>query len=213
MQKLKVKATLFFNPAYWLKRFRLTNLKDKNHNISLIIQACRSGNRAAQKRLYQLYFSYAMSVALRYSSERTEAEEIINESFFKVFSKIDQYDDQYQFKSWFRTILVNTSIDYHRKYKKLKTYSSEEVMSVETDNNEGFDNLLYEDILKGIKLLSPTYRLVFNLYAIEGYKHHEIAEQLNISVGTSRSNYARARRFLQKQFENSNGSKKVSNGK
>ena len=188
-------------------------MKDRDHNISLIIQACRTGNRAAQKRLYQLYFSYAMSIALRYSSERTEAEEIINESFYKVFSKIDQYDEAYQFKSWFRTILVNTSIDYHRKYKKLKTYSSEELLETETDSNEGFDNLLYEDILKGIQLLSPTYRLVFNLYAIDGYKHHEIAEQLNISVGTSRSNYARARRFLQKLIENYNGTKKVSNGK
>lgn len=187
-------------------------MSNKDHNISLIIQACRSGNRAAQKRLYKLYFGYAMSVALRYSSEKTEAEEIINESFYKVFSKIDQYDEGYKFKSWFRTILVNTSIDYHRKYKKLQTYSSEDVQNTEVDNNEGFDNLLYEDILKGIQLLSPTYRLVFNLYAIEGYKHHEIAEQLNISVGTSRSNYARARKFLQKHIENNNGVKKVSNG-
>ncbi len=188
-------------------------MNNKNHNITLIIQACRTGNRAAQKRLYQLFFSYAMSVALRYSSAKTEAEDIINESFFKVFSKLDQYDENYDFKSWFRTILVNTSIDYHRKYKKLKTYSTEEVINEDVDSNQGFDNLLYEDILKGIQLLSPTYRLVFNLYAIDGFKHQEIAEQLNISVGTSRSNYARARKFLQDHFAKHNEIKKVSNGK
>ena len=187
-------------------------MEDKTHNISLIIQACRAGNRAAQKRLYKLFFGYAMSVALRYSSTKSEAEDIMNESFFKVFSKIDQYDERYDFKAWFRTILVNTSIDYHRKYKKLKTYSSEDVLSVETDDNVGWNNLLYEDLLKGIQLLSPAYRLVFNLYVIEGYKHHEIAEQLNISVGTSRSNFARARALLQKYVERQDDVKKISNG-
>lgn len=188
------------------------NLENNTHNISLIIQACRDGNRAAQKRLYQLFFGYGMSIALRYSSTKAEAEEIMNESFFKVFSKIDQYDDSYEFKAWFRTILVNTSIDYHRKYKKLKTYSSEEIISVETDDNMGLNTLLYEDILKGIQELSPAYRLVFNLYVIEGYKHHEIAEQLNISVGTSRSNYARARVLLQKYVAKNNDIKKICNG-
>lgn len=187
-------------------------MEKKNHNISLIIQACKVGNRAAQKRLYQLFFSYGMSVALRYTSTKPEAEEIISESFFKVFSKIDQYDENYEFKSWFRRILVNTSIDYHRKYKKLQTYSFEELPNTETDKNLGLEAMLYEDILKGIQTLSPAYRLVFNLYALEGYKHHEIAEQLNISVGTSRSNYARARVLLQKYLEKNNGIKKVSNG-
>lgn len=153
-----------------------------------------------------------MSIALRYASTRPEAEEVMNESFFKVFSKIHQYDENYEFKAWFRTILVNTSIDYHRKYKKLQTYSFEELPNTETDKNLGLENMLYEDILKGIQTLSPAYRLVFNLYALEGYKHHEIAEQLNISVGTSRSNYARARNLLQKYLEKHNGIKKVSNG-
>jgi RNA polymerase sigma factor (sigma-70 family) len=188
-------------------------LKNTNHNISLIILACREGNRAAQKRLYQLFFSYGMSVALRYSSARTEAEEILNESFFKVFSKIDQYDENNEFKKWFRSILINTSIDYHRKYKKLKTISSEKPESLEVDHNTAWEGLLYEDLLKVIQLLSPGYRVVFNLYAIDGYKHQEIAEQLNISVGTSRSNYAKARKLLQGHLEKMKDVKKASNGK
>ena len=175
-------------------------MENTNHNISLILQACRDGNRAAQKRLYQLYFSYGMSVALRYSSVKPEAEDILNTAFFKVFSRLDQYDENYEFKKWFRSILINSAIDYHRKFKKLKTLSDEKSEPSEVDNNMGWENLLYEDLLKEIRLLSPGYRVVFNLYAIDGYKHQEIAEQLNISVGTSRSNYAKARKLLQERL-------------
>ena len=187
-------------------------MENTNHNITLIIQACRGGNRAAQKRLYQLFFSYGMSVALRYSTAKAEAEDILNESFFKVFSRIDQYDENYEFKKWFRRIVVNTSIDYHRKYKKLKIIPSEILETSDFDNNTGWENLQYEDILKVIQLLSPGYRVVFNLYAIDGYKHQEIAEQLNISVGTSRSNYAKARKLLQEHLEKKIRVKKISNG-
>ena len=154
-----------------------------------------------------------MSVALRYTDTKSEAEEILNEAFFKVFSKIDQYDDHYEFKKWFRTILVNTSIDYHRKYKKLKSYASDEIIPIDSDDNKGWENLLYEDILKEIQKLPPGYRMVFNLYAIDGYKHHEIAEQLNISAGSSRSSFARARKILQERLQKYNGVKKANNGK
>ncbi len=196
------------NPHY-------SNLEKTNHNISLIIQACRAGNRAAQKRLYQLYFSYGMSIALRYSNAKTEAEEILNESFFKVYSKIDQYDEQFDFKKWFRSILINTSIDYYRKFKKLKIQITDDELAISSssEQNLGWENLLFEDVLKEIQLLPPSYRLVFNLYAIDGYKHQDIAEQLNISVGTSRSNYARARKILQNRLEKNYGKKKISNGR
>ena len=113
-----------------------------------------------------------------------------------------------EFKKWFRSILVNTSIDYHRKYNKLKTISSEKLETSEVDHNTAWENLLYGDLLKVIQLLSPGYRVVFNLYAIDGYKHQEIAEQLNISVGTSRSNYAKARKLLQGHFRKNERCKK-----
>lgn len=189
-------------------------MEDTNHNIALIIQACRSGNRAAQKRLYQFYFSYGMSVALRYASAETEAEDIFNEAFFKVFSKLDQYDERYEFRKWFRRILINTAIDYQRRYKKMRLASLETDYHDKISNtgNAGWENLLYEDILAEIQLLTPGYRVVFNLYAIDGYKHQEIAEQLNISVGSSRSNYARARTILQERLQKKYATKKVSNG-
>ena len=188
-------------------------MEDKIHNITLIIQACKAGNRAAQKRLYQLFFGYAMSIALRYSNQKAEAEDIMNDAFYKVFSRIDQYDVEYDFKKWFRSILINTAIDFHRKYKKLKITSTEEDMQPESEDNTGWKKLLYEDLLKEIQNLPPVYRIVFNLHAIDGFKHHEIAQQLNISVGTSRSNYARARKMLQNRLRNYPGVKKVSNGK
>ncbi len=172
-------------------------MKKTNQNISLIIKACKEDNRAAQKRLYRLFFSYGMSISLRYSNSKVEAEEILNDAFFKAFSKIDQFDEDYDFKKWFRTIIINTSIDYFRKHKKLKLQFSDEIISDETADNFGWDKLLYEDILKKIQLLPPSYRVVFNLFVIEGYKHHEIAEQLNISVGTSKSNLARAKQKMQ----------------
>jgi RNA polymerase sigma-70 factor (ECF subfamily) len=188
-------------------------LENTNHNIALIIQACRSGNRAAQKRLYQLYFAYGMSVALRYAGEESEAEDIFNESFFKVFSKLDQYDERYDFKKWFRRVLINTAIDYQRRYKKMRIakLDPEYFEQINYTSNEGWENLLYEDIIAEIQNLTPGYRIVFNLYAIDGYKHQEIAEQLNISVGSSRSNYARARTILQERLQKKYTIKKVSN--
>ena len=169
-------------------------------NIQLIINACKENRRAAQKKLYQLYFSYGMSVALRYASNREEAEEILNESFYKVFKRIAQYDKKYEFKKWFRQILINTSIDYFRKYNKIKQLVSLELEDRYTQDahHSGIHNLLYEDLLKLIQQLPPSYRLVFNMYALEGYKHHEIADKLNISIGSSKSNYSKARKLLRK---------------
>jgi len=175
--------------------------------IHLLIQACVENRRAGQKKLYQLYLSYGMSVALRYTSNRIEAEEVLNESFFKVFKKINQYDTKYDFKKWFRKIIINTSIDYYRKFKKIDTQELLLDFHEEKEQNDGWDNLLYQDILKHIQKLPPSYRLAFNMYVIEGYKHHEIAEKLNISVGTSKSNYAKARYMLQKHLKTNNAVK------
>lgn len=138
-----------------------------------------------------------MSVAIRYASNQVEAEEVFNDAFFKVFSKINQFDEKRAFKSWFRQIIIYTAIDYNRKYKKMKPYQIEEEIVADTDNNVGWDNLLYNDILKHIQKLPPSYRIVFNMRAIEGYKHREIAAQLGISEGSSKSSYSKARRLLQ----------------
>lgn len=148
-----------------------------------------------------------MSIALRYGRDRQEAEDIMQEGFFKVFTGIDKYDSNLPFKKWLRRVLVNAAIDYLRRYKRQTEELSEELPTSEIAGNDGWDQLQYEDILKGVRTLSPAYRLVFNLYAIEGFKHREIAEQLSISVGTSKSNYAKARLQLQRYLLRQGGDK------
>lgn len=175
---------------------------DKSQQLSSILTSCREGNAAGQKQLYELFYSYGMSVALRFTSNRNEAQEVLNDAFYKVFLKLNKYDDAFQFKSWFRKVVVNTAIDYQRKFHKVD-FKASLAFSKESrlfTRNEGWDNLNYEEVLGEIQQLPPAYKLVFNLYAIEGYKHREIAERLGISVGASKSNYARARSKLQEQL-------------
>ena len=156
-----------------------------------------------------------MSVALRYSKHRDEAKLILNDSFLKVFSKINQFDTKQSFKLWFRTIIIHTAIDYYRKDKWFDRLVGLDDKNLIASNsfNEGWNNLLYEELIEQIQQLSPGYRIVFNLYAIEGYKHHEIAEKLNISIGSSKSNYAKARRKLQQALKKNRPDKFLKHGK
>ena len=174
----------------------------ESQQITLVLQSCKAGNAAAQKRLYELFYSYGMSVALRFTASRYEAQEVLNDAFYKVFIKLDMYDKSFAFKPWFRKIIVHTAIDYQRKYNKVK-FDREDISTYENKQfsmNDGWDHLNYEDVIKFIQELSPAYQLVFNLYAIEGYKHYEIAEKLGISVGASKSNFARAKKKLQQKL-------------
>ncbi len=172
------------------------------HNLEFLIQSCKKQHPAGQKRLYELFYSYGMGICRRYTYTREEAHECLNDGFFKVFTRIDQYDPEYPFKSWFRKIMVNASIDFYRKHHGTKR-SLETIELLEHDqttNNIGLEQLAYEDVLKLVQKLPPSYRVVFNLYVIEGYKHHEIAERLGISVGTSKSNLAVAKQKLRKMI-------------
>jgi len=181
-------------------------------NLKLLIQACRDNNEAGRKKIYDLYYNYGMSVSIRYSGAFEEAEEILNDSFLKAFLKIDQYDYNLEFKFWLRKIIINTAIDHKRKKKGINLELQEDILLSQHNYNDGFEKLLYEDLLKAIHELTPGYRLVFNLYAIDGYKHHEIAERLNISVGSSKSNYAKARMKLQTILKNEINIKLQQNG-
>lgn len=188
-------------------------MEDNKRHLQLLLDACRQGNRSGQKKLYRLFYGYVFSIALRYGDNRAEAEEILNESFLNVFTKLDQYDETYEFKKWLRKIVVNAAIDYHRKYKKLDVHPVAEQVDITDGENEGWNKLLYEDVLAHVQQLPPRYRLVFNLYVMEGFKHHEIAEQLNISVGTSKSNYAKARRILQNAINTTPLAKRYRDGR
>ncbi|RMD69306.1 MAG: RNA polymerase sigma factor [Bacteroidetes bacterium] len=169
-------------------------------NLDLIIDGCRRGNRASQMKLYELFFSYAMSVCLPYARNREEAEEMVNDGFLKVFTRLDQYDGSLPFKPWLRRVMINTAIDYHRKHHKqdsfdeLQDYHARELPPI---TNDALETLEYEDVIALLQQLTPGYRAVFVLYVLEGYSHQDIADELGISVGASKSNLAKARRKLQ----------------
>jgi len=162
-----------------------------------IIDGCKSNNRAAQEALYRQYYGYAMSICLLYSKDRTEAEEIANDGFMKIFTRIAQYSPELAFKSWIRRIFINSAIDYFRKHKKHYGQADiNEITEPENFDENVLDKLSAEEIMRAVQSLSPVYQMVFNLYVKEGYKHNEIAEQLGITEATSRSNLAKARNKL-----------------
>lgn len=139
-----------------------------------------------------------MGICLRYSRSRDEAIEILNDGFIKILSKIDKYSPGLSFKGWLRKVMINTAIDYFRRNEK--HYQSLDISHVQYESSAEtvFDKLGEQDIIAAIQLLPPSYRMVFNLYVIEGFKHEEIANQLNISVGTTKSNLAIARNKLKR---------------
>lgn len=176
-------------------------MEGKTINLQLILNGCRQGNRYSQEKLYQYYYPYAISIALRYSKNREEAREILNESFLKVFTKLDRYDKDYSFKAWLRRIVINTAIDYYRKKQRQPLFLSIDTVAVTMDDT--MDNFEIDPNINTLPILQklpPSYRIVFNLYVMEGYKHHEIAEKLGVSVSTSKTNLARAKQKLKKMI-------------
>jgi RNA polymerase sigma factor (sigma-70 family) len=166
-----------------------------------LLKGCKKGKRKYQEELYKHYFGFAMSVCLRYAPVREDAVEILNDSFLKVFDKIHLYDEDKPFKSWFRRILVNTSLDYYRSRKKYLFHV--ELNEAELDAEIPIDwesDLKTDVILKLFTQLPDLYRHIFNLYELEGYSHDEIAGMLSISPGTSRSHLSRAKKRIKELY-------------
>lgn len=149
-----------------------------------------------------MFYAYGMSITLRYADSREQAAAILNDSFLKVFENIRTYDSNRPFKPWFRRIVINTSINHYHKDKKnrerMEVEMNENNLSVEESIISGIS---YDEIIGMVQQLTPGYRTVFNLYVIEGYTHKEIAEMLEISVGTSKSNLSKAKRNLRTILE------------
>lgn len=165
-----------------------------------LLDSCKKGNQTSQDRLYRDYFAYSMGICLRYSRSRDEAMEILNDGFVKIFTRLDKYSHGLSFKGWLRKVMINSAIDYFRRNEK--HYHSLDISHgtyASTDENI-LDQLSEQEIIAAIQRLPPSYRLVFNLFVIEGYKHEEIANMLNISVGTSKSNLAVSRNKLQRML-------------
>lgn len=169
-------------------------------SLKLLVDECRNGKLDSQKELYKQFYGYAMGVCLRYSQNREEAKEIVNDGFLKVFSHIRDQREGSSFKSWLRKIMVHASIDFFRRNEKYYNQSEISPFVKELSVPDSHSILSEQEILRLVQLLPPAYRMSFNLYAIEGYKHHEIAEMLGITVGTSKSNLAKARNKLKEML-------------
>jgi len=167
-----------------------------------IIKNCKSGKLKHQEILYRNFYSYAMGISLRYAYTKTDASEILNDSFLKVFNNINKFKDELPFKPWLKKIIVNTAIDYYRKNARFRPMLEIDQTADEAFNVEMVDNLTYEDIKKLLDSLPEMYRLVFNLYEIEGYTHKEIAIKLKFDESTSRSYLTRAKKKLRILVEN-----------
>jgi RNA polymerase sigma factor (sigma-70 family) len=167
------------------------------------LHGCLKQDRAAQKKLYQCFFGYAMSICVRYSKNTEEAKDVLNDGFMKVFTKIKQYHPPKPFKGWLRRIMINTALDNYRHNLKNYFLQNIETVSLASDPFDVEQQLNYEYLMSLVQQLSPAYRAVFNLYAIDGYTHEEIAEMLGIAVGTSKSNLAKARANLREALTRS----------
>ena len=166
-----------------------------------LIKACQSNKLDAQEKVYKQYYQKMYGVCLYYSKDETEAMDHLQDGFFHLFKNIKKYSFQGSFEGWMRRIFVNLILQKYRK-KKLLYATGHDVEAMEQMSYEPImADITAQDLLGLIRELSPQYKLIFNLYAIEGYSHKEIAEKLNISEGTSKSNLSRARSILQQKVK------------
>jgi RNA polymerase sigma factor (sigma-70 family) len=167
------------------------------------IEDCKKGKPKAQEMLYKHYYGYVMSICLQYSKTQEQAAEILNDSFYKVFTQIGKYEQEFEFKLWLRKITINTAIDYCRKNTK-NLFLTEEITPQTQELTQDFTYAFTaEEILQLLNKLSENQRIVFNLYEIEGYTHDEIAEKLNITEAASRTFLSRAKQKLKEIIEKS----------
>ena len=169
----------------------------QQRTVHKLIRACQRGDRAAQRQLYEANYSWGLNLCLRYARDREEAREMLNDGFLKVFTRLDRWQQHKPFRPWLKTVLVHTAIDHYRR--RGLHWETDELSAVADSGtqHDSLDRLQYEDLLQAVQALPPTYRLVFNLYVMEGATHADIAQQLDISENTSRSNLQRARKKLQ----------------
>ena len=172
--------------------------------LSLHINGCALNKRESQKRIYNSFYGYAMSICDCHCNNEEDAIEILNDGFLKIFKEVHNYKPAYSnemnsFKGWLRKIMVYTAIDHYRKNLKHSVVTElDSNYSVEAHQENAVDKISYEEIIRFIQKLSPGYRIVLNLFILEGFSHEEISEKLGISIGTSKSNLAKARKQLQK---------------
>lgn len=166
-----------------------------------VVEDCLKGKESAMKKFYEHFHGFALSVCLSYCENRDDALEIMNDGFLKVFKSLDKIENIERIKPWLRRIMINVAIDHFRKNVKNQTIQLPE-NSIEPNfgDTSVYAQLSSEDIMKAVQSLPTNYRLVFNLYAIEGYSHKEIGEMLNMAESTSRANLSLANGLLREKL-------------
>lgn len=173
-----------------------------------IVEGCKKGKRHAYSALYEKYAAVLLGVCYRYTNSKMEAEDVLQEGFVKVFNNIDSFESRGSFEGWLRRLMVNTAINHYKANRKNRMHdiglNSKEVVKKHENEDESIEIegvLPQAELIKMIQNLPDGYRVVFNMHVIEGLKHDEIAEELNISVNTSKSQLFKARRWLRQKIE------------
>lgn len=185
--------------------FLINLVTHRNLELKDLIAACKKQNREAQSLLYKRYADVLFGQCLKYSSNYDDAKDHLQESFLTIFAKIDQYKGRGSFEGWMKRIAINTVLQSYRKNKEVPLQREELLEAKEKELNLDVEEISNADLplsflLSIVQDLPERYRLVFNLYVLDGYSHKEIAEMLNIAEGTSKSNLFRARENLAKRI-------------
>lgn len=170
-------------------------------DATLIIE-CVNGNPRAQRLLFDKFARKMFSVCLRYAKNEEQAEDVLQDGFVKVFGKLKDFKSEGSLEGWIRRIMVNTALDQIRKNNKQLGDTNIDDVGYKIENNDFIvEKMMAEDLMKMVQAMPDGYRVVFNMFAIEGYSHGEIADTLGISENTSKSQYSRARAYLRERLE------------
>jgi len=181
--------------------------ESSKEQITKVIEGCKKGDRKSQQVLYMMFYGKMLGVCMRYSKDSEDARDILQEGFVKVFLNLKSFGASGSFEGWVRRIMVNTAIDFYRKSKQSIVIANSDYVELngedvtDDNNNEmNYANISTNEIMEAVQKLSPVYRTVFNMYVMDGYTHKEIAAQLGINEGTSKSNFSKAKMNLKKMF-------------
>ncbi len=169
---------------------------------SKIVEACIRGDRAAQKQFYELFSGKLFAVAIRYMKNRDNAQDVLQDSFIKIYKNLQNFRNDCPLEAWLKRIVINTALKALQKQPEWQVELEDHTPAEHGHHlpNQGLENLKYDALLAMINELPEGCRMVFNLFAIEGFKHHEISEVLGITEGTSKSQFSRARQLLMEKI-------------
>lgn len=177
----------------------------KTNRIEALLAGCKKGDRAAQEQLYRLTASEMLSVCLRYTRDQAEAEDTLQTGFVRVFTNLERFGQKGAFHAWIRRIMVNTAIESYRRRQRMSPMTAIDEKLEDSLPAPEQAHMDYEDLIRLIQQLPDGYRMVFNMYVMEGFSHREISQALEITENTSKSQLSRARDWLKKRIKNEEG--------